>query len=165
MKSWSGVKKILEQDRLAPSLRGRVSYQATRYHDAHDDQGRIALLIDGQEVFSAHPWRYTGLSWPAFRAQDPEASYMESAEKYWNRELEKGCGDVGSFYRAFREYDTQSIEQSLESDDPLVRTLAIVDRRVGKRRLEAMRESGFAPEPEWVWRFYQVRMEAEGLTP
>ena len=53
MKSWSGIRKTLEQDRLAPSLQGRVRYLATRYRGAHDDMGRIALLIDDQDVAQA----------------------------------------------------------------------------------------------------------------
>lgn len=51
MKSWSDICKTLEQDRLAPSLRERVQYFITRYRKAHDDHGRIAIQVDGKEVF------------------------------------------------------------------------------------------------------------------
>lgn len=77
--------------------------------------------------------------------------------------MEEGIGDRGDFYRAFREYDTQDVAESLQSEDPLVRVLAVLDRRVGKRRLAALRDRGFAGEPEWVQRFYRLRLEAEGL--
>ena len=51
MKSWSDIRKTHEQDRLAPSLRGRVQYFITRYREAHDDHGRVAIRVDGKEVF------------------------------------------------------------------------------------------------------------------
>ena len=124
MKSWSGIRKTLEQDRLAPSLQGRVRYLATRYRGAHDDMGRIALLIDGQEVFSAHPFQAPSVDWAGLKEQHPDLSCEERAEKYWNLSLEEGIGDRGDFYRAFREYDTQDVAASLQSEDPLVRVLA-----------------------------------------
>lgn len=163
MKSWSGIRKTLEQDRLAPSLQGRVRYLATRYRGAHDDMGRIALLIDGQEVFSAHPFQAPSVDWAGIKEQHPDLSCEERAEKYWNLSLEEGIGDRGDFYRAFREYDAQDVAESLQSEDPLVRVLAVLDRRVGKRRLAALRDRGFADEPEWVQRFYRLRLEAEDL--
>lgn len=130
MKSWSGIRKTLEQNRLAPSLQGRVRYLATRYRGAHDDMGRIALLIDDQEAFSAHPFQAPSVDWAGIKEQHPDLSYEERAEKYWNLSLEEGIGDPGDFYRAFREYDTQDVAASLQSEDPLVRVLAVLDRRV-----------------------------------
>lgn len=64
--------------------------------------------------------------------------------------------------RAFREFDNQSIEDSLKSEDLLVRIFAILDRRVGKRRLSQMKES-IHNEPENFQAFYMIRMEAENL--
>ena len=52
MKSWGGVKKRLEQDFLAQSLRGRVTYFMTRYTHAHDEAGRVAIRVDGREVLT-----------------------------------------------------------------------------------------------------------------
>jgi len=85
----------------------------------------------------------------------------------WSKENEQliteGAASEHAFYYAFREYDTQSIEKSLESKYALVRVLAILDRRVGKRRLAGIKERGFDGEPEWVQFFYRLRLEAEGL--
>ena len=50
MKSWSDAKRKLEQDFLAPSLRGRVQYFMTRYTHAHDEAGRVAIRVDGREA-------------------------------------------------------------------------------------------------------------------
>ncbi|WP_444441707.1 hypothetical protein [Pseudoruminococcus massiliensis] len=39
------------------------------------------------------------------------------------------------FYNYFSKFDNQSIEKSLSSENAIVRMLAILDRRVGKRRI------------------------------
>ncbi|MBR0354870.1 MAG: hypothetical protein IJK35_05830 [Oscillospiraceae bacterium] len=81
----------------------------------------------------------------------------------FNLELAKGNGEQYDFYRSFEEYDTQDIEKSLASGNPLVRVLAVLDRRVGKRRLKRLAEQGFSDEPEWVQTMIRLRLEAEGV--
>ena len=51
------------------------------------------------------------------------------------------------FYNAFAEFDNQDIESSLKSENLIVRILAVLDRRVGKRRLVSMKET-IAEEPD-----------------
>ena len=46
--------------------------------------------------------------------------------------------------------------------NPLVRIFALLDRRLGKRRLLALEES-MEQELDWVRAFYVIRMQAEGL--
>ena len=59
-------------------------------------------------------------------------------------------------------YHIESIEQSLVSENPLVRIFSLLDRRLGKRRLLALEES-MEQELDWVRAFYVTRMQAEGL--
>ena len=66
------------------------------------------------------------------------------------------------FYEAFGIFDNQSIEKSLVIEIPLVRILALLDRRLGKRRLLALEES-IEQELDWVRAFYVIRMQAEEL--
>ena len=47
--------------------------------------------------------------------------------------VQLGVFDQRCFYEAFDLFDNQSIELSLEIDNMLVRIMAILDRRVGKR--------------------------------
>jgi hypothetical protein len=66
------------------------------------------------------------------------------------------------FYNAFSEFDNQSIEKSLESDDLIVRIFALLDKRVGKRRLLKLKES--TSDKEEIFRtFLNIRLTAEGL--
>ncbi len=162
MKSWSSVKKLLEEDRLAPSLRGRVSYFVTRYRKAHDELGRLAIRVDGEELFQAYPF-FGKWDWREERARHPELSGEASWDRMIDLALTEGCGGPYSFYRAFEKYDTQDLEASLVSDNPLVRALAVLDRRVGKRRLKRLAEQGFAEEPAWVRDLFRLRLEAEGI--
>ena len=166
MKSWSDVRKTLEQDRLAPSLRGRVQYFITRYRGAHDDHGRIAIRVDGKEVFQSSIFSVFQLDEEiSHRVEEkfPELEGRERWDEEWNQLIAEGAVSEQGFYNSFREYDTQPILQSLESSNPLVRVLAILDRRVGKRRLAAIKERSFDGEPKWVQFFYHLRLEAEGL--
>ena len=64
------------------------------------------------------------------------------------------------FCDALAAYRTQDIAASLHSEDPLVRMLAILDRRVGKRTLSALRDT-VSQQPEWLQNFYRLRMDAE----
>ncbi len=48
------------------------------------------------------------------------------------------------------------------SENPLVRIFALLDRRLGKRRLLALEDS-MEQELDWVRAFYVIRLQAEGL--
>ena len=67
-------------------------------------------------------------------------------------------------YRALEDlkrYLMFSIDDALRSPSPLVRGLAVIDRRVGKRRLRSL-EIGPDEHP-LVRELYQLRREAEGI--
>ena len=76
--------------------------------------------------------------------------------------LRLGIFDQRCFYNAFAEFDQQSIEMSLKSENLIVRIFAVLDRRVGKRRWALMKET-IADEPDTFREFYAIRMKAEGL--
>lgn len=76
--------------------------------------------------------------------------------------LRLGIFDQRCFYNAFAEFDQQGIEMSLKSENLIVRIFAVLDRRVGKRRLALMKET-IAEEPDTFQEFYAIRVKAEGL--
>ena len=76
--------------------------------------------------------------------------------------LQLGIFDQRCFYNAFAEFDQQGIEMSLKSENLIVRIFAVLDRRVGKRRLALMKET-IAEDPDTFREFYAIRMKAEGL--
>lgn len=76
--------------------------------------------------------------------------------------VQLGVFDQRSFYEAFSIFDNQSIEESLSSENMLVRIFAILDRRVGKRRLEKIRRE-IDGEEKTFREFFAIRAAAEGL--
>ena len=160
MATWSGIRNKLEKDYLAESLRGHIQYYATTYKKSHDREGRASIRLDGKEILSGCYWNNWGKShlfphderyhqrlWKEFAFLDATA-------------LKLGVFDQRCFYRSFDEFDNQSIEKSLISEDLLVQIFAILDRRVGKRRLKKMEEK-MRFEPEILQLFYKIRINAE----
>ena len=66
------------------------------------------------------------------------------------------------FSRVCEEFDNQDIETSLKSENLIVKIFAVLDRRVGKRRLKIMKET-IMDEPDTFQEFYAIRVKAEGL--
>ena len=164
MPTWSGTRKKLEEDYLCPALRGRVRYFATTYRESHDREGRAAILVDGVEVLKSDYFTYSRVLWERARDYRDEQglNWREAYRKADKTVLEDGLFDQRDFYMAFQTFDNQSVEASLADEHPIVRIFALLDRRLGKRRLAAL-EEGMERELEWVRPFYLLRMEAEGL--
>ena len=77
--------------------------------------------------------------------------------------LKLGVFDQRCFYRAFDEFDNQDIDDSLNSDDLIVRIFAILDRRVGKRRLVKIKDM-LNEDDEIFNMFYAIRIDAEKIS-
>ena len=153
------MRKKLEKENICISLRGRIQYFATRYRSTHDSEGGVAIRVDGKEVFRSDFFKWA-------RVMYMDRPDKGVAQKSWHElnmdSNEKGAFDQFAFYRAFYEYDNQSIEKSLESEDAIVRLFAILDKRVGKRTLEKLLPT-IDQQPEWLRFFYRLRLEAENI--
>ncbi len=158
-KSWSYLQKQLNE-RLCEALRDRVSYFLTYYHEVHDSYGRAAIRLDGKElaVFSwidackqerdAHErWQETGV----YDGDAPEL------KKKWEQE---GTLSEWDFVQAATDFLQMPIADALVSDNCLIRILAVLDRRVGKRRLKQLQDSElYKSSPAWMRQFYELRFE------
>ncbi len=163
--SWSDMRKQLEETNICQSLKGRIQYFATRYKKSHDEEGRVAIRLDGQEVLKScfYDWYRK-----RYKAED---SFVLPAGKlgYWeyfdliNIETHNLAGfDQYGFYKAFYQYQNHSIEENLACPDPIVRLFTILDKRVGKRRLKRILPE-VESQPEWLQFFYQLRLKSEGI--
>lgn len=167
--SWSSMRKRLEQENMCDSLKGRIQYFATRYRKSHDQEGRVAIRLDGEEIFKSdfYDWDMKRhQSWLEIdENKGRSTSYNESGKKMELEALNKGGFDQFSFYIAFHKYHNQSIVDSLNSENPVVRLFAILDKRVGKRTLQKIVKD-IKKQPDWLQIFYKLRLEADGiLTP
>lgn len=161
---WTQIKHKLENECLAPSLKGRITYFCTSYSKCPDHEGRAAILLDGKEILEGsyrEQWSSKKI------AQFPRDEKYEDRLRYEfpymdDTALKLGQFDQRQFYIAFHEFDNQSIEDSLQSENMLVRIFAVLDRRTGKRRLEKLR--GSANNSGEVFSiFLDIRCEAEGI--
>lgn len=159
-KSWSGLKKQLEC-LLCDELQDRITYFLTRYHDVHNAYGRAAITLDKKEIIE--------FSWIEQYRQDMDMTRLEKQAGLWDRESpvlkqiwdkNKTYHDI-DFLNAALEFICLPISEALESDRYIVRIFAILDRRVGKRTLEKIRQQGaYLSYPEWVKQFYTIRLNA-----
>lgn len=166
MATWSGIRDKLENDYLAPSLRGHITYFATSYSKCPDHEGRTAVLNDGIEILSSNYYEHMisqSIQWYKIKEDDPDISYSKKWIMAFDLALNEGTFDQHYLYRAFQEFDNQSIEKSISSENPLVRMFAILDRRVGKRTLVKLKNK-VEKELEWLKPFYLLRFEAENMS-
>lgn len=162
MPTWSGIRKKLEKEYLAQSLRGHIQYYAILYSRSPDHEGRAAIRYDGKEIIKGCYWN-DWVKAPLFPTDEKYDKRMSTQMAYMDdTALKLGVFDQRCFYNAFAEFDNQSIEESLNSDNLIVRIFAVLDRRIGKRRLALMKET-IENEPATFQEFYAIRAKAEGL--
>lgn len=168
--SWSGMRKYLEQDMLAECLKGRVRYNCTTY-PGMDDCKIFEIFIDNKPIkrFSWEtvntyfinnnltvvskdkPFLCTSEYWVGFH-KTLNRFPMDSRTEYTD----------GEFCEALKQYRNQAIQDSIHSENPLVKMFAVLDRRIGKRTLISINDDKDI-QPEWLGYFYKLRFEAEKL--
>jgi predicted NACHT family NTPase len=169
---WSQLRKQLG-DRLAPSLAKRVDFHFARYRHSHDELGRAWITLDGEEVVDLSDHRFQNEYYPLAQAirersgatdfRDPEQRAEYHAAYDAAREITTAEGTFAGwdFTGAARRFLSLSIDDALASDDPLIRALAMLDRRVGKQRLRKISKD--RAENPVVLKLLRIRCEAEGL--
>ncbi len=155
---WSSLKKKLETEYIAESLKGRISYFMTSYRSrsAIDLHNRVAIKLDGEEVFKTNDTEFTK-SWRKHHSEDND-NYPEIHLKTFS----DGCFEQGHFLKAAQKFDCQSIDESLDDENAIIRAISLLDRRVGKRRLVAMKDN-ILKEPVWIQTIYNIRVNAEKI--
>lgn len=159
-KSWQGLKKWLE-DALCDELKGRVHYFLTRYVRVHNAYGRAAIELDGNMQVC--------FTWDRGYKQEADENRMYAAgmggydeilEKL-KPEWDAACVySEGDFLAAALEFRNLSIREALNSENYIVRVLAILDRRVGRRTIRAISDArDYENAPDWVRQFYRLRIE------
>ncbi len=160
---WTKTRHILENDFICDSLKGRIRYFATRYRNAHDSTGRVCILVDRQEVLSM-PFQNENIVYAEAhkRLDESQKTLFQLSMEITQEFHQNGKFRPYDFGNAVDIYLSQTIEISLRSNDLLVRMLAVLDRRVGKRTLQKMKAE-IPTSPEWLQYFYKLRLESENL--
>jgi hypothetical protein len=154
---WSKLRSHL-RSLVTPDLRKRIDFHLLNYRKLSEYANEFVITVDGQKLFSSsysqhniasyQTERRTGLSqWgdglDACRLED----ILTKSEIH----------DPAAITSSIRTYFDIDPHLALSSTDPFLRALAIVDRRVGRRTLDAME----IPETEHslVKLLFKLRME------
>lgn len=158
-KSWSELNKQLTEY-LCESLREHITYFLTRYHDVHNAYGRASIRLDKKELVC--------FSWINLYKQEYDLNKVWQLTGEWdfeNPKLKEKWDLDGTYYEmdfldAAITYKNMPIKEALESENYMIKIFAILDRRVGKRTLQRIKESKeYLDYPEWVKQFYLLRFE------
>ena len=163
--SWSGMRKFLEQEMLAPCLAGRVRYSCSTAVGM-DGCRLFEVYIDGR-CFKRFSWETVNSSFIAAGLSE-KPSPMNTRD-YWEgflSLLERCPPETRTEYtdeefcRALETYRNGDIRESVRSGDPVVVMFALLDRRVGKRTLAGLQDD-MANRPAWLREVWRIRREAE----
>ncbi|MFP7732304.1 hypothetical protein ACLHDF_02570 [Priestia aryabhattai] len=175
---WTKVKKNIE-NLFCDNLRHRLSIHLTKYKVSLGEQTRIWITLDKKEVFNASSAEYLmehDKLWEEVKRKTskafPECLYECFPEfigkvevmDYTARVLEhRGVFNVDHVYDAVIQYPQLSINPALNSENIILQALALVDRRLGKRTLKALRyNSNVHP---LIMQFYELRCAVDNITP
>ncbi len=165
--SWSGMRKYLEQEMLADSLKNRIRYGCTSC-TGMDDRKIFEICIDGIQA-KRFCWETVNNYFINNKLKENNTPYGDT--QYWRGfwELlnkipaqERTEYTDEEFCHALAEYRNGDIQKSILSPNPLVRMFAILDRRLGKRTLTKIKEE-IAVQPHWLQQLYILRLSAEGI--
>lgn len=157
-KSWKGLNKQLSSFICEP-LRNRITYFLTRYHEVHNAYGRAAILLDKNEIVS--------FSWTDMHKQEYDNSklYRDTTLSYDKRKMilkdkwYKNCTLCEfDFLEAATEFLKMPIYEAIQSENYIIRILAVLDKRIGKRTIMRLhQEINPTDLPQWLYQFYELR--------
>lgn len=150
---WSKTKQVLES-RLPEDLKGRVKYQYDVYRDGNSQIQAFSIIVDGTPWFCTNPKFLDEL----YNNTPAEIRYKEGTDL----DIIKRTGYVNNSWGEAMKYvhdflNVLSIEESIESDNYFIRMLALLNSRLGKRRIRKMAQY-IDQEPEWFRKWIRLRL-------
>lgn len=167
--SWSGMRKYLEQEMLADSMKGRIRYNCTTYVGM--DGCKIFEVFLDDKVVKQFSWETVQSYFHRTGLVERQDTKFSSTAEYWNgfwETLEKIPMSErteytdGEFCSALEAYRNSDISVSQTSTDPIQKMFAALDRRTGKRTLQKIKED-LDSNPEWLNSIIRERLKAENI--
>jgi hypothetical protein len=150
---WSKLRSTI-RGLICPELRQRIDFHVTSYRHSHDEAEKAWITIDGKRILTSSWYQHQWYGWPkdAKGRLDREAQFPKHINKEKHEvHLPQEFGD------ALRAYVDLPIGAALKSANPFIRALSIVDRRTGKRKLQAMKITD--DDHSLVKAFYALRLQ------
>lgn len=170
---WSQLKKRVEET-FADEVKERLEVWVTRYRHAHDGAGEAWITLDKQKIVTMGNLRFQiahAESASRLRQQGNCLDYRDPTQapgyrEAWDEAREE-LHDTGIFSshdlpKSMLAYLNLSIDDALVSENPIIRAFAMLDRRLGKRRLCNFDSTDEHP---LVSQFHHFRCLVEGLRP
>lgn len=169
---WTQLRAAIRA-RVAPALKKRLDLHQARYRRTREETGRVWLTLDRAEIASFDTESYVarraalanearaGVGPFALSVASNHAEYLAADEAAVALLRRRGEYDDYSALEDLEASLSWSLDRMLVAESPLIRALAVVDCRFGKRRL-----LGATLEPTehaLVRTLLGVRREAEGL--
>jgi len=158
---WSKVKKSLKE-KFSEKVNKEVDFHMTGYGGSHSD-GRAWITINGEEVanFSTHEsYVHFGKPWNELTKDSRWARHEKVNEDMRTPLLlmEKGEFSRGDFTDCCFHYLSLSITDAIKNEHPIIRMLATLDKRTGKRTLESWIKKEMNPLVKY---FIEYRIDSE----
>jgi len=128
---WSKLKKLVE-DNFADSIKAKVSIHSAAYGAC--TCGHAWLTLDGN-VIANFCTRAFYNRFPRGDRDNDTGVYENEIKRYKDLFVEYGEISRQDVYESCWSYVHElAFDDAINSDDPLIQTLAVMDRRLGKRR-------------------------------
>ena len=160
---WSKLRSSVKS-LICEGLRTRIDFHVTGYHGRRSTKARSGeITADGKPVLELSYDRFCRESDGWFASVSRGQKYgvwaaASSAETVWSEYQSDEIHPPQQLGDAMRAYLAMPVDEALASANPFLRALAIIDRRVGRRRLEGL-EVGDR-DHSLVREFYRLRMES-----
>ena len=178
---WSKTKSTLESF-LCDQLQGRIKIYATVYRKFHDGPARVWITFDKKEILSASDVTYTikheelyqqmkrdqnlkgipyNSHWEVMFQSKERQALVQVSDKVEDFLNNQNIFNSFHLYEPFMVYSSLSIEEALSSENVIIRAYAMLDRRLGKRRLKELKFN--ENTHPLILDFYKIRCEVEGI--
>lgn len=128
---WSKLKKLLE-NHFSEKLKNRVQIHLTQYrstNQGHEPESRFWITVDKKEVFSVSKLKWLK-EW--YEITQKNSCTYDEAEKVLHEQGNYSIDDIPLF---IKEYLSIPFSEALQSNNFIIKSFAMLDKRLGKRRL------------------------------
>ena len=162
---WSKLKSLVEE-KFFPALSGRISINSTRYGNC--TCGHAWLTLDKEIIANFCTMAFWNRARKDYYLKDGRWVTDADVPEYVSEKQRKSYGEMEfgelsrqDAYQACWEFVHKlKVEEAISSENPLTQSLAILEKRLGKRRLKGINASALHPLAK---KLLSVRLEAEGL--
>lgn len=167
------MKRLIEANFAESVKQQAVQLHSTRYSKSHDQEGRAWISIGKEEVYDFCTFRKEVQQYKLqseiqlannttdFRNPAHKQGYYRAIGEAEYILHKRGIYSQYEFYNALEMYLSSSIEESLESENLIIKSLSLLDKRLGKRRLRGIQLSG--DEHPLIKRLYDLRCKVENI--